>query len=64
LADIRFCGVAIDVSNRLVVWVFPVLIHYFDWNDVDCRQLFNIHSKPNDVRVTSCQTVMHSIPEN
>jgi len=55
LADISFCGVATDASNRLVVKVFPVLIHYFDWKVVECRQLFNIHSKPNDVRLAAAK---------
>jgi len=55
LADIYFCGVATDASNRLVVKVFPVLIHYFEWKDVECRQLFNIHSKPNDMRLPTAK---------
>jgi len=35
LADISLCGVATDASNRLAVKLFPVLIHYFDWKDVE-----------------------------
>jgi hypothetical protein len=55
LADISLCGVATDASNRVAVEVFPVLILYFDWKDVECRQLFNIHSKPNDVKLPAAR---------
>jgi len=55
LAYISFCGVATDASNRLAVKVFPVLIHYLNWKDVECRQLFNIYSKPNDVRLPAAK---------
>jgi len=53
LADISLCEVATGSSNGLAVKLFPVLIHYFDWKDVGCRQLFTIHSKPNDVRLSA-----------
>jgi hypothetical protein len=55
LADVSLCGVATDASNLLAVKVFPVLIHYFDGKDVECGQLFNIHSKPNDVRLPAAK---------
>jgi hypothetical protein len=29
MADISFCGMATDASNRLAVKVFTELIHYF-----------------------------------
>jgi hypothetical protein len=38
LADIPLCGVATDARSHLAVKMFAVLIHYFVWKNVDCRQ--------------------------
>jgi len=54
-ADISLYGVATDGSDHLAVKLFPVLIHYFDWKNVEYRQLFHIHSKPNDVRLPAAK---------
>ncbi|CAM2108112.1 unnamed protein product [Caretta caretta] len=63
--DIVYCGVATDGSNHSSVKIFPVIIQYFDWNNVGLQsKLIKVQNTPNETADTIAHYVKETLEKN